>query len=295
MPFVIETMGRIDPKLPQYFPLEELVKYHMYVGETIERDVRSVCKGKDFYCPVFFLEDLEGVSMSHMSSSIMNMVKQTAKMDSDNYPESIRKVIIMNCPKVFSVLWGVAQYFFDENQKSKFEFYGYSEDYQTSLLKIVSPENLPKRYGGDLDWDLPPGGDVKKLSLPKTEKKRWIKTHIPRGGNYEKALRVEKGHTISWEFKTERYDIGFAVFFRESPDSTREVAVEYSRIESDLSEVYGAHVVDKPAEFILFWDNSYSWVNGKDLKYILYVEDLEGEITQISDKGITTKGQKEKK
>jgi hypothetical protein len=46
------------------------------------------------------------------------------------------------------------------------------EDYQTKLHKVVAPEYLPKKYGGNLDWDIPGAGEIKKLDLdiPKMEK-----------------------------------------------------------------------------------------------------------------------------
>lgn len=109
----------------------------MYTDERMMRQIKQATTevGGQIYAPVVWIEDLEGVSLAHMSGAVMGLVKMTGKMDrfdcklffdtlSDNYPEFLRKVYIINCPKVFSLIWKVAQHFFDEGQKAKFEFFG---------------------------------------------------------------------------------------------------------------------------------------------------------------------------
>lgn len=111
----------------------------MYTDERMMAQVKKACQevgdGK-LYAPVVWLQDLDGVSLAHMAGTTLGMVKMTGKMDrcediirvsnliSDNYPEFLRKVFIINCPKIFSLIWKVAQHFFDEGQKAKFEFFG---------------------------------------------------------------------------------------------------------------------------------------------------------------------------
>jgi len=299
MTFAIECLGAVDPASPSYFPMDEIFKCHMYQAERLFKQIDECCKevGGDVYSPLVWLEDLEGLGLGHMSSAVLNIVKMTGKMDSENYPESLRKVLIINCPKVFSVIWKVAQHFFDEGQKSKFEFFGVGDDYQTKLHKMVAPEYLPKKYGGELDWAPPPGGDIKKLGLeiPKQAKKKWVKAEVPRGGTYEKEIVISTEHigaSLLWEFKTVKHDVGFCVHYIAPDSSDREEIVEPIRVESHLSEVYGVREVEKEGKYVLHWFNTYSWYNSKDLKYLCRLEMPSGESTQFVEKGVATKGDK---
>lgn len=45
--------------------------------------------------------------------------------------------------------------------------------------------------------------------------------------------------------------------------------------------------------YVLSWDNTYSWVNSKDLKYIITIHN-DDNIVVISEKGVSIKGQKDK-
>lgn len=78
------------------------------------------------------------------------------------------------------------------------QFVEVGEDYRTKLQKCVAPEFLPKKYGGELDWAMPCGGDIKKLNLdiPKMIKVRifassFCKTPRRRNGSL-RACHVEE-------------------------------------------------------------------------------------------------------
>lgn len=71
------------------------------------------------------------------------------------------------------------------------------------------------------------------------------------------------------------------------------IIVDPERVESHLSEVHGVCITEKEGFYVLNWDNSYSWVNGKDLKYIITIQD-DTNIIVITEKGTRTKGQKDK-
>lgn len=80
--------------------------------------------GGETFSPTFAVEDLNGIGLGHLKGPTIGVLKEFTKIDSENYPEGLRKVIIINVPSVFSMIWKVVQYFFDARQKSKFEFLG---------------------------------------------------------------------------------------------------------------------------------------------------------------------------
>jgi hypothetical protein len=58
-------------------------------------------------------------------------------------------MIIINAPWLFSAIWTVISGFLDEKTAAKISVLGSS--YQSELLELVDPENLPITLGGTSD------------------------------------------------------------------------------------------------------------------------------------------------
>jgi len=67
---------------------------------------------------------------------------------------------IVNAPSFFSTIWGWLKMWFDENTRNKIHVL--SKAMQSQLLEEIDPENLPRAYGGKLNWsfDQPPNLDA---------------------------------------------------------------------------------------------------------------------------------------
>jgi len=125
-----------------------------------------------------------------------------------------------------------------------------------------------------------------KDAIPEAAKKKWEKTHVGRGGTHEHEVTIsEIGTTLEWEFRTDAYDVGFGLHYKDVPDSPKpEHLVPYERVESHKSTVYGLWVAEKTGHYVLAWDNSYSWTHGKDLKFIVKVsQPLTDSVTTDTD------------
>jgi len=163
------------------------------------------------------IEDLEELSASHMYGKVTKLITGIAARDEVSYPESIRKVYIVNPPGVFSLVWALMKPFIEERTQSKFSF-GVAKDFKEEWDKIIGLENLPKYLGGTLDWDPPSGGNIKPYTP-----KNLITMEIPRRGDHTVDLSVKSGQTLHVEFLVKSgKDCGFGVFIKTGKDSKKD-------------------------------------------------------------------------
>ncbi|EJD53812.1 CRAL/TRIO domain-containing protein [Auricularia subglabra TFB-10046 SS5] len=108
--------------------------------------------------------DLDGVSLS-LIWTLRSHLQASAGMASTNYPEFITRVFVVNAPYFFPKVWDWVKGFFDEGTRNK--VYVLGTEPGPELLKHVDAADLPKIYGGELDWSLidPPKLDESARAL----------------------------------------------------------------------------------------------------------------------------------
>lgn len=117
--------------------------------------------------------DLGGLSLKQMWS-LRSHLQEASELANQNYPETLGVTVVVNAPSFFSTVWGWikvstsldmqrtyflswwAQGWFDENTREKIHVYGDVKDPKSEgsrlIREVIAPENLPKDYGGELDW-----------------------------------------------------------------------------------------------------------------------------------------------
>ena len=66
-----------------------------------------------------------------------------------NYPEFLRRVFVINAPKIFSLLYSMIKPFMHEKTKNKVQIYSYdAAQWKAALLEDIDPQELPVCYGG---------------------------------------------------------------------------------------------------------------------------------------------------
>jgi metal transporter CNNM len=265
----IENMGTLSTEAAALVPTEEIIKYHIYAMELAEKIRSSILKESGYHHMMqsFIIEDLADLGLDHLG--MVNILKAFTQIDSDNYPETLLKVVIVNVPSIFSLIWKAVQYFWDAKQQAKFQFVQAGYDHGAVLVRAISPEFLPKRYGGTLEYDLPqrlPIEDLKK-ELAGIPPKQWISAVVPRSEEFSKSFDLEAGSVFHYEFKTADYDVGFGIKFRKANGHPIEPFIESKRFDSNVIPAWGRFKVEKAGTYILVWDNTYSWTRGKDLFY----------------------------
>ena len=86
-------------------------------------------------------------------------------------------------------------------------------------------------------------------------------------------VRAKEKDTVVVEFTTVGKDIGFSVYF-ETKAGESNVVREYERVDSHVKGLTDQLVAEADGFFLFKWDNSYSWLSSKTLRYKVYNQTL---------------------
>ncbi|KAG9019739.1 hypothetical protein FRB90_009609 [Tulasnella sp. 427] len=158
-PIHVFRLASLDAKRIQSInkvPLEKRYETITVLHELLIRGTAPLCStlpSLSYPTPVdgtTTIVDLEGVSFSLMWN-LRTHLQQASVLANANFPETMGMTWIVNAPSFFSTVWGWLKVWFDENTRRKIHVLSHS---QLHLLRVEIPaENLPKRYGGDLNWE----------------------------------------------------------------------------------------------------------------------------------------------
>ncbi|GJQ83375.1 hypothetical protein Trydic_g18157 [Trypoxylus dichotomus] len=208
-----------------------------------------------------------------------------------NYPEILKVCYIINAPKLFALAYAVVKKFINEYTQSKIKIYKQeSTKWQTHLFEHVSPDNLPKCYGGSM---VDPDGDPRCPSLIKPGKivskalykknltdevlvnRDYVTTTVKKGKQLALDFFIsDPGSLLQWDFRTEDHDIRFGVTYTDENGNVHKV-INPSRTSANLVDVTGTITCKAPATYTVIFDNSYSKFRSKTLHYyVAVVENL---------------------
>jgi hypothetical protein len=269
-------IGAVDPLFTTLVPAEELYRHHIWIQETVESIRRKQYEESGRNDGLVIVADLAGLTFSSVTKATMDISRVVTEIDASNYPCSMEKTILINVPFVFSTIWNVLSGLISKETQSKFLFLGGPEEYEPILNELFEKENLPSRYGGLVeDAFFSNGGLIadSQLEIPQMAERDWIQTKIGARAYMDHVIDVTASNgTILWEFRTQNYDIGFGLFYKETQDSEDEITlVENTRFNSHQMVVNGFHTVDKLGFYILRFDNTYSFFYAKDLEFDISV------------------------
>lgn len=89
--------------------------------------------------------DMKGVGLMSIPN-VYAYVKSASVISQNYYPERLGKLYIINAPWGFSTVWSVMSAWLDPVTVNKIKILG--SGYKSELLKQVSPDSLPKQFGG---------------------------------------------------------------------------------------------------------------------------------------------------
>jgi len=267
-PIMYERIGLVSPKLVDYVPLNTLFLWHVYCVELMERENIKIAAANEFSPGTILCEDLAALSAGHMYGKMTNLIKTISASDEQRFPESIRKIYIVNPPKIFDMALALLKPFLDERTLQKFAN-GSPKDFAKEWKEVVGEENLPKYLGGSLDWDPPSGGDVKKLLDAKGIKPQ--KVSINRRGDHTIEVDAKAGQTVYFQVMLKRSDIPLSIYQKNGDKKTDVVAAK--RYDSDNSPFLLSYTTDVDGTFGLYLDNTDSPMLGRQVKVLNWVKD----------------------
>ncbi|KKZ59015.1 hypothetical protein EMCG_00880 [[Emmonsia] crescens] len=116
--------------------------------------------------------DISGVGLKQFWN-LKGHMQDASLLATSHYPETLDRIFIIGAPAFFPTVWGWIKRWFDPVTTSKIFILSASE-VQPTLSTFMEPCNIPKQYGGALDWDW---GDMPSLDEPAKEL-AGVLTHI---------------------------------------------------------------------------------------------------------------------
>ncbi|KAK7464666.1 hypothetical protein VKT23_005873 [Stygiomarasmius scandens] len=165
-PVYVYKLSSIEAFSKEIYGVDEGRRYERIVAlyEVMMRFVAPLCS----YAPhpsqetpissTTSIIDLSNISLTSMWS-LRPHLQEASKLATANYPETLHAIVVVNAPGFFGKLWGWVSSWFDEVTRNKIHILTKdqldpsSPAYKTCpLFELIDKENIPKEYGGELDW-----------------------------------------------------------------------------------------------------------------------------------------------
>ncbi|KAG9148057.1 hypothetical protein Leryth_003638 [Lithospermum erythrorhizon] len=157
-PIYIELLGKIDiDNLMEVTTLNRYVKYHVQEFEksiSIRLPACSITAKRRIDTSTTIL-DVQGVGLKHLTKPVREVIMKLQKIDSDNYPETLGRMFIINAGPGFRLVWNTVKTFLDPETTSKIHVLG--DKYRSTLLDIIDSSELPDFLGGSCNCALEGG------------------------------------------------------------------------------------------------------------------------------------------
>jgi len=153
-PLYIERYSKMNAgQLYQISNLERVSRYWVQGYERLlfQRFPASIRDGKPALQTCVIL-DLQGVKLSMFDSKAREFLRTVSKISSDNYPETLGVMLIVNVPSFFSVVYSVAKPLIPAETKKKIHIIT-ARHVKEELLKYIDEDQLPQFLGGSCVCD----------------------------------------------------------------------------------------------------------------------------------------------
>ncbi|XP_015912792.1 SEC14-like protein 2 isoform X1 [Parasteatoda tepidariorum] len=269
-------------------PVIDLMKILIYF---LENDLKMMHERKKsvgiFEEKSTFILDFSGFSLKQFNDkSVINAGIQLITMYQDNYPETLKAAYLINVPSYFSWIFNIFKPFLNAVTLSKIKIYK-TDEWQDELWKIVDKDLVPAFLGGNRT---DPDGNPKCTTLVNWDSKidtiYYMKENNNRGGpdpdmksavvQQRSSLQVpvdieSKGSILKWAFRTKECNIKFGLFYRKTDKSLEEL-LPVENVDCQLIPEENEYLCKKTGTYVLYFDNSYSWLTAKQLYYKVEVE-----------------------
>jgi len=136
--------------------------------------------------------DISGVGLKQFWNLRTHM-QDASTLATAHYPETLDRIFIIGAPSFFPTVWGWIKKWFDPITTSKI-FIIAQADVKRTLESFIDPVNIPKKYGGELDFVFG-DGPILDPALEGIVKWEVEEKNFPRGPMYwvKKDGHGEKG------------------------------------------------------------------------------------------------------
>ena len=219
---LVERVGRVDLLgVHDAVGTPRFLAWVAYYHELQERAMRAVsaAQGRARH-KLTVIIDLAGLTLRHASTHTLAVLRQRTRLEEDNYPEVVKRVLIINAPALFTATWTYVRHFLDEGTAAKFSICG--ADFLPTLLKYIEPAAIPVSLGGELkdasgspDCCLlvGPGGHVPAavmLGVAEDGLGDGEELTLAAGAATDVTLRLPAGARAFWRWASADKDVAFS-------------------------------------------------------------------------------------
>ncbi|XP_022106083.1 SEC14-like protein 2 [Acanthaster planci] len=280
-PVWIDAIGRSDFKGLLYSAkTSDIIKHNIVIAESLYKlmEQQTLKLGRHVE-GVAYIADMEKFGLHHLWKPAVDVFNQNASVFEQHYPETLKRVFVINAPKIFPLAYSLVKPFLQENTRKKVNILG--SNWKAVLLQYIDAENLPMYWGGTAtgpDGDphcthqIVVGGKVPESYYIKdrvVSSQDLTRYDLSRGSCLELKYDVGKpGSILRYEFKTESHDLAFGI---------RRIAEDGGKVDVLKKQRYNCHLVpedgeislQEPGRYVVRFDNSYSWIKAKTLLYLV--------------------------
>lgn len=265
--------------------IRELKKQSKKIGRTVNQCV--------------FIHDLQNLSFATATNKrvILDLIS-IFNLYQNNYPEMLKAIYVINASMYFSMIFSALKKCISSSILNKIKIYG-DDSYKEDLLQIIDADVLPSFLGGNkTDPDGNPlcitfinrAGHIPNIYYTHRSKRTLVNTPgvkkviLSNAAYHEVNLEVkEPGSYLEWEFETKSRDIGFGLFHKKLIDGEENniELIPIQRINTDEYADTGLYLCEEGGNYIMVFDNTYSWVRAKEIFYRVEVtspKDQESEL-----------------
>ncbi|CAE7663878.1 SFH2 [Symbiodinium sp. CCMP2592] len=152
-PVVFERVGQND--FPGLLSCDhEFLKQHtIYNAECVFASLElarreNLKKGSSRGFQFTVVVDMCGLDLGFMDRHLLSLLQTLGRVESDNYPEALKRIIVIRPPWIFPWIWRVCRPFLDQGTIEKVEVVDDSETTEV-LLRHIPAESVPKALGGN--------------------------------------------------------------------------------------------------------------------------------------------------
>jgi len=246
------------------------LRYHCYEQETREKIRLELYEKFGYTVGAVFIQDLNGFGWKHMVGETLECLKLVSAVDQANFPESVRKMYIINAPGMFTAIWKLIKPMIDKRTLTKLAVLGPGQ-FEEELKSIIPVEELPVWAGGQNDYVAMPINFHKQISNDDQGDDSVFLTKLKIPAREKKPIIVKirtKNTTIGWKFKLKDNDINFYITYKKNSKVEEKVVLEAAKYSKHDGEYTAKH---RGIYYIIF-DNSYSWTKKKTIRYQTYTQ-----------------------
>uniref|UniRef100_A0AC34RC78 SEC14-like protein 2 n=1 Tax=Panagrolaimus sp. JU765 TaxID=591449 RepID=A0AC34RC78_9BILA len=296
-PILMSLLGNMDVEgMLRSVESKDYIKFSL---AAIEKGLklcneRSKITGKAFE-QMMLIFDLDHITSAHFSSKQFASAFTTLVMlFQEHYPLVLRKILILRAPHLATVAFNSMTPFLSESIQQLIDMPS-ENDWQNALGQYVDLDAWPRHWGGRIGED--DGRVHSERDCCRCPSKiryglgpvpnRYYKdlqsdafdqlTTVYAGDKHLVEIKAKANSKISWKYMTEEDDIGFAIYFDETNSANElnemEPVFPYIRLECSKVPLSGNIHCEKTGRYIIEFDNSYSWLCAKQIRYTVNVQE----------------------